>query len=270
MQNLHLFDKNRYFEDMMANQKPELRDLYKKRYLLNSYRTAHGEPIYEGKQSGVSKIFNNLFKNFSTKKAPLALGPHFERDYPILTHTSTPQDSIDKNLVKALAAFYGNVVTGDTTEFESYLQEYFKTNYSEITGNNYQEFLSNFSKEDGELYKIAKFFRIDTGVFGNNFGTDLIVKDGLVYENSKNGLNVIYANDKSICNTISDLYGVSLYHKHLVDYHATLSKEAAKLQNEFIEYASQNGISPENLPEVIRKNMTPHEQNNVIDFKQSV
>ena len=30
------------------------------------------------------------------------------------------------------------------------------------------------------------------------------------------------------------------------------------------------GISPENLPEVIRRNMTPHEENNVIDFKKSV
>lgn len=30
------------------------------------------------------------------------------------------------------------------------------------------------------------------------------------------------------------------------------------------------GISPENLPEVILKNMKPHEENNVIDFKKSV
>ena len=49
MQNLHLFDKNRYFEDMMANSTPELRDLYKKRFLLNSYRTLHNEFFYNGK-----------------------------------------------------------------------------------------------------------------------------------------------------------------------------------------------------------------------------
>ena len=61
MQNLHLFDKNRYFEDMMSNRKPELRDLYRKRYLLNSYRRSHGEPVYEGKQSSISKIFNSLY-----------------------------------------------------------------------------------------------------------------------------------------------------------------------------------------------------------------
>lgn len=240
MQNLHLFDKNRYFEDMMASEKPELRDLYKKRYLLNSYRVSHGEPVYEGKQNGISKIFNNLFKSFSTQNAPLALGPHFERDYPILNNTSPSQDATNKNLVKALAKFYGDAVIGDTTEFETYLQEYFKTNYSKITGNNSGEFLSNFSKEEGDLFKIAKFFRIDTEVFGNNFGKNLVIKDDLVYENCKNGLNVIYATDKSVCNTISDLYGVSLYHKHLVDYHTRLSKEAANLQNQFIEYASQN------------------------------
>lgn len=240
MQNLHLFDKNRYFEDMMSNRKPELRDLYRKRYLLNSYRRSHGEPVYEGKQSSISKIFNSLFKGFSTQNTPLALGPHFERDYPILSHPSTSQDSVDKNLVKALAKFYGDAVIGDTTEFEAYLQEYFKTNYSKITGNDYQEVLSSFSKEDGDLFKIAKFFRIDTAVFGASFGNNLVIKEGLIYENSKNGLNVIYGTDKSICTAISDLYGVSLYHKHLVDYHTNLSKKAANLQNDFIEYASQN------------------------------
>lgn len=32
----------------------------------------------------------------------------------------------------------------------------------------------------------------------------------------------------------------------------------------------KTGISPENLPEVILKNMTPHTENNVIDFKKSI
>lgn len=240
MQNLHLFDKNRYFEDMMANEKSELRDLYKKRYLLNSYRTTHGEPVYEGKKNSVSKIWSNLFKNFTSQKTPLALGPHFERDYPIFNSTSVSQEATNKNLVKALAKFYGGAVIGDTSEFEAYLQEYFKTNYSEITGNGYQEFLADFSKENGDLFKIAKFFRIDTEVFGVGFGRGLVIKEGLIYENGKNGLNVIYGTDKAVCNTISDLYGISLYHKHLVDYHTRLSKEAANLQNDFIEYASQN------------------------------
>lgn len=82
MQNLHLFDKNRYFEDMKMSVNPELKDLYKKRYLLNSYRKSHGEPIYNGKQSSVSNIFSNIFKGFKSDKLPVLPGPKFERDIP--------------------------------------------------------------------------------------------------------------------------------------------------------------------------------------------
>lgn len=81
MQNLHLFDKNRYFEDMMAETEPKLRDLYKKRYLLNSYRTAHGEPIYSGKSNVFKHFITTAFNNIRYKNAPPMLGPHFERDF---------------------------------------------------------------------------------------------------------------------------------------------------------------------------------------------
>ena len=82
MQNLHLFDKSRYFEDMMASVNPELRDLYRKRYLLNSYRMSHNETVYKGKPNPFIDFFNGVLSNLRHGKAPLMLGPHFERDYP--------------------------------------------------------------------------------------------------------------------------------------------------------------------------------------------
>lgn len=82
MQNLHLFDKNRYFEDMMAETEPKLRDLYRKRYLLNSYRKAHNEPVYNGKSNVFMHFVLDAFNNIKHKNAPLMLGPHFERDFP--------------------------------------------------------------------------------------------------------------------------------------------------------------------------------------------
>lgn len=81
MQNLHLFDKNRYFEDMMSEAKPKLRDLYRKRYLLNSYRKVHGEPVYDGKSNVFTHFITNVFNNIKHNNAQLLLGPHFERDF---------------------------------------------------------------------------------------------------------------------------------------------------------------------------------------------
>lgn len=77
MQNLHLLDKSRYFEDMMAATNPELRDLYKKRYLLNSYRKAHGEFVYDGKTNPVLATITNVLTKLRNVKAPLMLRPTF-------------------------------------------------------------------------------------------------------------------------------------------------------------------------------------------------
>lgn len=82
MQNLHLFDKARYFEDMMASVNPELRDLYKKRYLLNSYRISHNELVYKTKPNVFMSFIEGFLSNIRYGKTPLMLGPHFERDYP--------------------------------------------------------------------------------------------------------------------------------------------------------------------------------------------
>lgn len=83
MQNLHLFDKNRYFEDMMSSTKPELVNLYRKRYLLNSYRIAHNEPIISEKQNAFSDFLNKIVNGIKFGKTPPMLGPHFERDYTL-------------------------------------------------------------------------------------------------------------------------------------------------------------------------------------------
>jgi len=77
MQNLHLFDKNRYFEDIMADANPDLRDLYKKRYLLNSYRVLHNEFVYSGKTNPVLTIINDVLAKLRHGKTPLMLRPTF-------------------------------------------------------------------------------------------------------------------------------------------------------------------------------------------------
>jgi len=73
MQNLHLFDKNRYFEDMKSDVTPELRDLYRKRYLLNSYRKAHNEQIFSGKPNVFASFVETFSKRLGKNNIPLAL-----------------------------------------------------------------------------------------------------------------------------------------------------------------------------------------------------
>ena len=282
MQNLHLFDKNRYFEDMRSSINPELSSLYKKRFLLNSYRLAHNESVYTENQNS----FGNLFKifNYKNKKAVLAIGPHFERDYAYDTSNTTKSsciEDVDKNLIKRLAKFYGDSVLGDTTEFENTLIEYFKNNYKELTGNKTSEFLYNLSQEgtenleDGNLFKIAKQFNIDITPFKNNFGADLIIRDGLIYEDKENTLNVIYATDKAINNMVESLYSTALYYKHLARENALASINTIALQNSFVEYAAQNNITLNNakhsqdLKYKKRFLKKKNEQENVINFKQS-
>lgn len=168
-------------------------------------------------------------------------------------------DTYDKNLVRALASFYGNAAGGDTFEFENSLTDYFKTNYKELTQNADSDFLYKFSNSlddenglgEGDLFKIAKQFGIDTSSFNNHFGSNLVIKDELVYEENKNGLNVIYATDKAINNTIEDLHGASLYYKDLANQNLLASETNEKLENAFTSYSE-------------RKN----EKDNVIDFNK--
>lgn len=280
MQNLHLFDKKRFFEDMKASVNPELRDLYKKRYLLNSYRINHNELVHNSNQNTFSDIISNVFKKFKTSSTPLMLGPHFERDLP--TNDNTPNvEEIDKNLVKALSSFYSNNVLNNKFEFEGYLTDYFKKHYKDITGSHSDTFFNNFVKhsqnneglnfEEGDLFKIAKFYEIDTSNLQNQINSNLVVRDGLIYENNSNGLNVIYATDKAINGFATDLYGAFLYHKHLAEENNLLANKLSTLQNNFIEYANKNGIDIQNTfianPVSKRFVKKKNSKDNIVDFK---
>ncbi len=133
MRNLHLFDKDRYLEDMKASIKPELGKLYKDRYLLNSYRREHNEIVYSGKKNVFSNILDNIRNHIRGDKAPLMLGPHFERDYSKFGKDDTLADNIDKDLIKALAKFYASkLISYNMPDFEACLVEYFKNHFEEL------------------------------------------------------------------------------------------------------------------------------------------
>ena len=195
---------------------------------------------------------------------------------------STNEDTknVDKNLLKALASYYGNAILGETFEFENSLIDYFKEHYKEIMGDHYKDFLIKFSEggsentEEGDLFKIARQFVIDTTSFEDHFGSNLVIKDGLIYEEN-NGLNIIYATDKAINGIIESLYGSSLYYKHLAKENTLESSDAANLQRSFVEYANQNGIELANTNQILKtkkrfvKRKTKVEtQGNIVDFQK--
>jgi len=280
MQNLHLFDKNRYFEDMKSDVTPELRDLYRKRYLLNSYRKAHNEQIFSGKPNVFASFVETFSKRLGKNNIPLALGPHFERDLP--NNTNENQEATDKNLVKALAGYYSNATREYNEEYENTLVQYFKEHYNELMQNNENGFLSAFSKEYetesnenvkvSDLFKIANQFGINTQGYENNFGSNLVIKDELIYEENSNGLNIIYATDKAINGIVNDLYGEALYHGHLAKENGLKANLATNLRSEFMAYANKNNI---NLSEAKKLNTQSRyikkkqkAENKIIDFRQ--
>lgn len=77
MQNLHLFDKARYFEDMRASINPELRDLYRQRYLLNLYRISHNKSVYNGNSNPFIDLFKGVLSHIRYGKTPLMLRSTF-------------------------------------------------------------------------------------------------------------------------------------------------------------------------------------------------
>lgn len=158
----------------------------------------------------------------------------------LVGNSTSDNENIDKNLIKALAGYYSNMALGDTYEFENSLIDYFKNHYKEITGNKYNEFLIKFSNisEEGDLYKIARQYSIDTKSFENKINSNLVIKDGLIYEEN-NELNIIYATEKSINSEIENLYSSSLYYKHLAKENNFASDNATTLQTQFIKYANQ-------------------------------
>lgn len=190
--------------------------------------------------------------------------------------------AIDKNLLKGLASYYGNAVLGETSEFESALVEYFKAHYKDIIEDKACDFLYKFSDEgsenveEGDLFKIARSFDIDLKHFENHFGSNLSIKDGLIYDET-NGLNVIYATDKSINGIIEDLQSSALYYNHLANENFSKSINISNLKNDFIEFATLNDIKLENVSNIqnvnnkkrfIKRKNHKNEQGNVVDFQK--
>lgn len=208
-------------------------------------------------------------------------GPHFERFSPLSkSDASINADNIDKNLLKALAKYYGNAILGDTIDFEDYLVDYFKIHYSEIISDDSNKFFYNFSNTSNDntcdLYKITSFFGFEPEVFGNNFGSKLRAKEGLLFETNSNDINIIYGTNKGIASMICDLYGQGLYHRHLANLHSTFADNELKVQKAFIDYANNNGIDIENevymslkpKKRFIKKKLDK-EKSNIVNFEQA-
>lgn len=184
--------------------------------------------------------------------------------------TSVTDDiSYDKDLLKALAGFYSYLVVSEKDEFETALIDYFKKNYSKLISDEYKDFLVKFSEkgsentEEGDLFKIARQFMIDESSFENGFGSNLVIQDGLIYEED-NGLNIIYATNKAINVMIENLYSISLYHKHLARENSLASVTSASLQNDFVNYANKNDI------ELLSKNQVSKPKKRFIKKKPDV
>ncbi len=203
------------------------------------------------------------------------------KEISLIGSSDTDNETYDKGLVRALATFYGNATSEDTFEFENYLVEYFKDNYKELMQNSNNNFLFKFangmtdSTEEGDLFKIAREFGVEPSNFENHFGSNLVIKDELIYENSDNNLNVIYSSDKAINNIIEDLASTSLYYKNLAKKNLLASNDSANLQNAFVAYAKNNGTEIQNnlcttQNSLVQKRrfVKKHKKNNVIDFKQ--
>ncbi len=184
--------------------------------------------------------------------------------------TSVTDDiSYDKDLLKALAGFYSYLVVSEKDEFETALIDYFKKHYSKLISDEYKDFLVKFSEkgsentEEGDLFKIARQFMIDESSFENGFGSNLVIQDGLIYEED-NGLNIIYATNKAINVMIENLYSISLYHKHLARENSLASVTSASLQNDFVNYANKNDI------ELLSKNQVSKPKKRFIKKKPDV
>ena len=81
---------------------------------------------------------------------------------------------------------------------------------------------------------------------------------------------MIYATDKAISSTISDLYGASLYYKHLAEENLLACDNTLKLKNNFVKYAEKNGIETPKFEHNVtsKKRFIKKKKSNVVDFKQ--
>lgn len=156
-----------------------------------------------------------------------------------------------------MSKFYASKLLGENEEFENSLFNYFKEHYDELMGNRCNEFLLDFSRvysensDEGDLFKIARQFILDDMSFEDSFSFNLVIQDGLIYEDS-NGLNIIYSTDKAINEIIQNLYSSSLYYKHLARENNKVMFENTDLQNAFVSYANEHDITIENKNQILK------------------
>ncbi len=149
-----------------------------------------------------------------------------------------------------------------------------------LTGSEYNKFLHDFSKiassdDDtlGDLLKIADSFGIDILSFENGVGEPPIIKDGVIYEENQDGINIIYGTDKAINDMISNLYSTSLYYKHLEIENRKKANNSSLLGSKLFDFANSHSINvsvPYNL-ENFKKKYTRKKIDTfkLLHFKQS-
>lgn len=270
MEEMHLFDKERYMQAKKGEYRQELEDLYRRKNEFNDYRRSQGKPIYEVKPNAIVNLLNSIAKNIRGEKEPLQLEYHPEKDIPngtnlIVGDVNTAE--VDVELVKTLAHLYAEWVNQkemptdfekdapqiDTKDFEAHLVKYFTLHYQDLKEEGYNHFLNEFAqmpdneysrKEEGELAKICRQYDIDPKKF-YCFGYEFSIRNGLIYKEECDRINKIYyATEKGINDKIDDLYGKALYQDHTSDG-SFKTNDPRALKNAFVEYAKQHGMKIE-------------------------
>lgn len=272
MEQMHLFNKERYMQVKKGEHKQELEDLYRRKNGLNDYRIEQGKPIYAAKPNAIMNLLNSIAKNIRGEKEPLQLEYHPEKELSNGTNSIVGiinDAEVDTELVKTLAHLYAEQVNQkempfdsekaespiDTKDFEAHLVKYFTVHYQDLKEEGYNHFLSEFSAmpdsvyrrvKEGELAGICRQYGIDPKKF-HCFGYKFSIRDGLIYE-AEGSLGrihkIYYATEKGINREIDDLYGEALYQDHTSDGGIKIHDPRA-LKNGFVEYAKQHGIKIE-------------------------
>lgn len=272
MEEMYLFDKERYLQVKKGEYSQELEDLYRNKNGLNDYRREQGKPIYKVKPNAIMNLLNSIAKNMRGEKEPLQLEYHPEKDISNGVNSivgTVNEADVDKALVETLAHLYAERVNEkefpsdfekdeppiDTKDFEAHLVKYFTVHYQDLKEEGFNNFLNEFAempdieysrKKEGELAKICRQYGIDPKKF-YHFGYTFSIRDGLIYEseNSIGKINEIYyATEEGINSKIEDLYGKALYEDHTSDG-SFKTNDPRALKNKFVEYAKQHGMKIE-------------------------
>lgn len=141
----------------------------------------------------------------------------------------------------------------DTTAFEEELRKYFTKHYSDLLDIGFNNFLSDFAKqedhimdhENGELVEIAQRYNINPEKF-NCFGYKFTVQDGLVAEEDSifGKAKIYYASEKGINDRLSKLYNEITFEIDNGDSSFPID-DRRKLKNTYLKYAEEQGIEIE-------------------------